>query len=232
VFIFTNKEGSKIKYCGVIFDLDGVIVKTDEYHYQAWKELAEREKIPFDRMVNERLRGVSRMESLEIVLERACKTYSQEQKRFMASEKNEIYRCLLEELSKDDILPGVISLLNKLKEQGLKTAIASSSRNASFIIQKIGIGEWFDTVVDGEQIINSKPDPEVFQLAAKFLNLPVQHCIVVEDAVAGIDAAVAAGAKAVAVGPAAGYEKADYAVLDLSYVDIDRFLFRGEKVHE
>ncbi|MEG1426156.1 MAG: beta-phosphoglucomutase [Oscillospiraceae bacterium] len=192
----------------IIFDLDGVIVSTDGFHYKAWKQMANREGIYFDETINNRLRGVSRMESLAIILERANRTYTDEEKAEMASMKNELYRESLSELTPADILPGVMDLLQKLRAMGLKLAIGSSSRNTPTILKQIGLGDYFDAVADGNGIQHSKPDPEVFLLAAKLLNLPAKDCVVVEDAFAGIDAALAGGMKAVGVGDAARYEKA------------------------
>lgn len=188
---------------GVIFDLDGVIVSTDEYHYQAWKQLSDSEGLVFNRKINEQLRGVSRAESLEIILSGSSKVYSPEKKENMATRKNEIYKGLLQELSSEDILPGVINLLNDLKANGFLTAIGSSSKNAPVILQKICLEDAFDQVVDGNDIKNSKPDPEVFLLAAHNLELRPSDCIVVEDAEAGVLSALAAGMKVVGVGFAA-----------------------------
>ena len=193
----------------VIFDLDGVIVSTDGLHYKAWKQMADQEGIYFDETINNRLRGVSRMESLEIILERAEKTYTEEQKLEMATRKNDLYRESLSSLTPADILPGVSPVLEKLRAMGVKLAIGSSSRNTPAILKQIGLGVFFDAVADGNQIQNSKPDPEVFLLAAKLLGLSPEDCVGVEDAFAGIDAAKAGGMKALGVGDAARYEKAD-----------------------
>lgn len=208
----------------VIFDLDGVIVSTDECHYQAWKRLADEEGIPFDRSANQRLRGVSRMESLEIVLERAARIYTDVEKTVLAERKNEYYRKLLYRLTSADILPGAVSLLRELKKRGIRVAIGSSSRNAPFILEKIGLGGFFDAVADGNGITKSKPDPEVFLLAAKLLCVRPEHCAVVEDSVAGILAAKAAGMKAVGVGYAESCAQADEAAENLTEVTIGRLL--------
>jgi beta-phosphoglucomutase len=188
----------------VLFDLDGVIVSTDEFHYRAWKALAERGGIEFSRKDNDRLRGVNRAESLEIILEKAHRAYSAEEKAAMAEEKNGIYRELLQSLSPKDILPGIPAALDLLKGAGVKTAIASSSRNAAYILEKISLCGAFDAVVDGTRITRSKPDPEVFLLAARELGICPEDCVVVEDADAGVAAAVSAGMRAVAVGAACG----------------------------
>ena len=194
---------------GVILDLDGVIVSTDDFHYRGWQHLADEEGIPFDRTINERLRGVSRMESLAIVLENAEKTYSEEQKIAMATRKNDYYRGLLAStLSTDDLLPGVMPFLEACRAAGLKLAIGSSSRNSPTILERIGLSEYFDATADGNDITNSKPDPEVFLIAAESLGLSPAECLVVEDAEAGVTAAIAAGMECLAVGFAAGDSRA------------------------
>lgn len=192
---------------GIIFDLDGVLVHTDEFHYQAWKQLADRLRIPFDRQVNNRLRGVSRMASLEIILEAADRSFSDEEKLAMAEEKNAAYRRLLETMSPKDVSPEVVETLSKLKERGIRLAIGSSSKNAGFILKQTGLDVWMDAVSDGNNITRSKPDPQVFLMAADMLTLPPAQCAVVEDATAGIDAALAGGFLAVGIGDAAGYDR-------------------------
>ena len=182
----------------VIFDLDGVIVSTDDYHYRAWKKISDEEGIYFDREINERLRGVSRMESLDIILEKANREYSQEEKNSFAERKNSLYRNLLEELTPSDILPGVMNVLETLKQNNIKVAIGSSSKNTEFILSKIGLHEYFDAISDGTQIKNSKPDPEVFLLAAKKLCIEPKNCLVVEDADAGVEAGLTGGMKVLA----------------------------------
>ena len=186
----------------VIFDLDGVIVSTDDCHYEAWKKMADEEGIYFDRTINERLRGVSRMESLEIVLERAKKEYSEEEKVALATRKNGYYVELIGKLTPDAILKGVMGNLEALKEKGIKIAIGSSSKNTPIILRQIGLDSYFDAVSDGNNIKNSKPDPEVFQKAAEMLGIPAENCMIIEDADAGIIAGKRAGMKTLAVGSA------------------------------
>ena len=187
---------------GVIFDLDGVLVSTDELHYAAWKCLADREGIYFDRVINDRLRGVSRMASLEIILERAARAYSGDEKKEMAAFKNGLYVDLLDGLTPEDVLPGVTETLDGLAARGVKTAVGSSSRNAKKILEKTGLLDRFDAVADGTDITRSKPDPEVFLCAAGKLGLAPAVCAVVEDAEAGIQAAREGGMTAFAVGGA------------------------------
>lgn len=199
----------------VIFDLDGVLVTTDELHYRAWKRLADREGIYFDRAINDRLRGVSRMASLEIILERVEKTYSAAEKEEMAAYKNELYRASLDELTEADILPGVLETLDALAARGVRLAVGSSSKNAKKILEKTGLLDRFDAVADGTDITRSKPDPEVFLCAANKLGLDPASCAVVEDAEAGIAAAKAGGMTAFAVGDARKSPLADKKLEDI-----------------
>ncbi len=189
-------------YQGIIFDLDGVICSTDEYHYQAWKAFADRLGIPFDRERNNLLRGVSRMKSLEIILEKADRSYTDEEKVALAEEKNERYRQLLRNMSHDDLSADVRRTLNALRADGLLLAIGSSSKNTPFILSRIGLSGFFDAVADGNCITRSKPDPEVFLTAAAMLHLSPADCLVVEDAHAGVQAAVSGGFDCAAMGDA------------------------------
>jgi beta-phosphoglucomutase len=208
----------------VIFDLDGVIVSTDEYHFRGWEKMADEEGIYFDREINERLRGVSRMESLEIILERTSKQYTEKEKIELAERKNCYYRHLLNGLSPKDILPGVTKVIGELKERGVKIAIGSSSKNTPMILDKIRLADCFDAVADGNGIKNSKPDPEVFILAASKLNINPESCLVVEDADAGIEAALAGGMRVLGVGTASMNEKATYKAKNLAEVSLQEVL--------
>ncbi|MBP5152106.1 MAG: beta-phosphoglucomutase [Lachnospiraceae bacterium] len=190
------------EYEAVIFDLDGVIISTDEYHYQAWKALADELGVYFDRTINNRLRGVSRMESLDIVLERAKKEYTPAEKEAMAEKKNGIYKELLKNMSPKDLSDEVKDTLDTLRNRGYLLAIGSSSKNAPFILERIGLSGYFDAVSDGNNIQRSKPDPEVFVKAAEMLSKKNDKCLVVEDAVSGAKAAHAGGMKAACVGDA------------------------------
>ena len=195
---------------GIIFDLDGVICFTDEYHYFAWKQIADEENIPFDRSDNERLRGVSRKESLEIILEKSKKTYSEKEKDILMERKNNIYKEQLQKMSEKDLSDEVKETLEALKAKGLSLAIGSSSKNTKFILNRIGLEDFFDAISDGTNITKSKPDPEVFLKAADMLGLAPKDCLVVEDAHAGIDAAVVGGFKSAGIGSAKDYEKTTY----------------------
>lgn len=190
-----------------IFDLDGVIVSTDALHYQAWKKLADREGIYFDEKINDRLRGVSRMACLEILLERATRAYTDAEKAEMAEYKNNAYRDLLQSITPADRLEGVTETLEKLRKNGFKLAIGSSSKNTPIILEKIGYKGYFDAISDGNNISHSKPNPEVFLMAAQFLGERPEDCYVVEDAEAGIDGALAGGFTAIGIGGAAEYKR-------------------------
>lgn len=189
-----------MKYRAVIFDLDGVICHTDNYHYQAWKQLADELGIYFDQEINNRLRGVSRMESLEIILERTDKEFSENQKVEFATKKNETYKELLKNMSTEDLSEEVKGTLDKLRGLGMKLAIGSSSKNARFILKQIGLEGFFDEISDGNNIVKSKPDPEVFLKAAEYVKEDPADCLVVEDAKAGIEAAIAGGMDSAAIG--------------------------------
>lgn len=194
----------------VIFDLDGVICYTDEYHYQAWKAMADSIGVSFDREINNRLRGVSRMASLDIVLEKYHGELSEAEKEELADQKNEIYKKLLAQMSPADLSDEVKSTLDELRRRGYQLAIGSSSKNARFILRQIGLGEYFDAVSDGNNITRSKPDPEVFEKAAKMLWVGAKRCLVVEDAVSGAEAAHKGGMKAACVGDASRVGAGDY----------------------
>ena len=193
-----------MKFQAVIFDLDGVICFTDEYHYRAWKAMADSLGIPFDRTVNNRLRGVSRMASLEIILEKyAGPALDDAHKAALAQQKNDIYRASLAEMSPRDLSDEVRQTLDALRAMGLKLAIGSSSKNTPFILGQIGLDGYFDAVSDGNNITRSKPDPEVFVKAAQMLGIAPEHCLVVEDAVSGAQAGHAGGMRVACLGDAA-----------------------------
>lgn len=191
-----------MKYKAIIFDLDGVICHTDKYHYMAWKQVADELHIYFDETINNRLRGVSRMESFEIILERYSGTMSQEDKIAYTTKKNDIYKELLKNMGPADLPAEVKDTLDALRELGCKLAIGSSSKNACFILNQLGLGDYFDAVSDGNNITNSKPDPEVFVKAAQFVGEAPKDCLVVEDAKAGLIAAIAGGMECAAIGDA------------------------------
>ena len=200
-----------MKYDAIIFDLDGVICFTDHYHYLAWKALADEIGAKFDESNGDRIRGVSRMESLEIVLEGYHgPAFSQEEKVAMATKKNDLYRSYLMTMTTADLSEEVKDTLNALRSKGLKLAIGSSSKNTPLILDRIGLGTFFDAISDGNNISRSKPDPQVFLMAAEMLKLDPRNCLVVEDAEAGIQAAISGGFDSAALGPAALCGKATY----------------------
>ena len=184
---------------GAIFDLDGVLVDTAVYHYQAWKRLADELGFDFLPSDNERLKGVSRERSLEILLEIGHISATETEKLAMADKKNRWYVEMLQGLTPDHLLDGALAYLIKLRGNGVKIALGSASKNAPLILEKTGIASLFDTIVDGNQVTKAKPDPEIFLKAAAMLRLPEKSCVVYEDSQAGIDAARAAGMGTVAV---------------------------------
>lgn len=193
--------------------MDGVICFTDKYHYQAWKKVADDIGVYFDEKINDRLRGVSRMESLDIILERSEKLYTQAEKCILANQKNELYKELLYRMTPADLSEEVKNTLDELKVRGRILAIGSSSKNAKLILERLGLDGYFNAISDGTNIEYSKPNPEVFLKAAEFLDLAPQDCLVVEDAIAGIDAAVAGGFHSAGIGEAAGHKRVDYPLI-------------------
>ena len=208
---------------GIIFDLDGVLLSTDRFHYLAWKALADRLGVPFDGKKNNLLRGVSRMDSLEIVLGERTDEFSPEEKLAFATEKNNTYRSHLQGLTPDFVDPSVPETLEKLKAAGLKLAVGSSSKNTPLILEKTDLCRFFDAVSDGNNIIRSKPDPEVFLKAAQFIGLEPSDCVVIEDADSGIEAAKRGGFCAISIGNAATNGLSDRHIEALSEL-IDLFV--------
>jgi beta-phosphoglucomutase len=204
------------KITGIIFDLDGVICSTDEYHYLAWKFIADELGAPFDRKTNERLRGVSRMESLEIVLETYKGHLSPEEKLACADKKNAAYQKHLLNMDPSSLSDDVRHTLTTLRSRGYKMSIGSSSKNTPLILKQIGLENFFDAVADGNDIRKSKPDPEVFLLAAKRLSMEPAQCLVIEDAEAGIEAAKRGGMRSASIGYAADLGLGDYQLKKLS----------------
>jgi beta-phosphoglucomutase len=209
----------KIK--AIIFDLDGVIVDTAVFHYQAWKKLANSMGFDLTEAQNEKLKGISRLESLDILLEIGkINSMSDEEKQQLATKKNEWYRENILKMTPQDILPGVKNFLAELKKADYKIAIGSSSKNAGTILERIGMKNFFDAVVDGTKITRSKPDPEVFLKGAQELNIPPEQCLVFEDAESGIEAAKNAGMKTIGVGNPENLPKADKVIPGFQNVNI------------
>ncbi len=193
-----------------IFDLDGVIVDTAKYHYLAWKNLANSLGFDFTKEQNEQLKGVSRVKSLEILLGIGKITLSDEEKTKLLHQKNEEYLAYIEKMTKDEVLPGVNALLDYLDEKGVKYALGSASKNAKIILEKIDLLHRFTAIVDGNSVSKAKPDPEVFLIAAKKLHATPENSIVVEDAIAGVQAANSAGMTSIGIGKKEVLDKANY----------------------
>jgi len=204
-----------------IFDLDGVIVDTAKYHYLAWKKIANRLGIDFTHEHNELLKGVSRIRSLDIILGLGNVEAPQEDKDKWLTEKNEDYLKYIINMKEDEILPGVVTVLEYLKEEGQKIALGSASKNARPILEKVGILHYFDAIVDGNDVTNAKPDPEVFLRAAQMLGIGADNSVVFEDAVAGVQAANAAGMVSIGIGDANTLNEAQYNFNDFTEIDTD-----------
>lgn len=208
-----------------IFDLDGVIIDTAHYHYIAWKRLASEFGITLTHENNEMLKGVSRMRSLEIILSLGNLELPEQQKEQLAEKKNKWFVEYIESIRPEEIFPGVIDLIRNLRKQKIKIGLASSSKNAPRVIELLGIAKDFDTLVDGTMITQSKPDPEIFLLAAHKLGIAPHECVVFEDAEAGVEAALAAGMKCVGVGSVEQLGKANRVVArtgDFKASDLER----------
>ncbi|QUG41993.1 beta-phosphoglucomutase [Psychrobacillus sp. INOP01] len=209
-----------------IYDLDGVITDTAEFHYLAWKKLAEELGISFDRQFNERLKGISRMESLELILQLnpSLLKMSNEEKVRLASKKNEFYLELAESINEENVLPGIEDLLKNNKEQNIKIALGSASENAKNVVEKLGLISYFDYIVDASKVSKGKPDPETFTTAADYLGIPYEECIGIEDAAAGIEAINKANMFSVGVGSLEHLSQADYLVEDTSKLDFKEIM--------
>ncbi len=206
---------------GVIFDLDGVLTDTARWHYRAWKRLADQIGIPFDEKINERMKGVDRMASLEILLEASAETFDAAAKERLAATKNGYYLSVVERLTPKDLFPGAAAALDAVKAHDLGLALASASKNAATLLDRLGIAGRFDYIADANLIRRHKPDPEIFLTAAAGLGLPPEVCVGVEDAAAGIAAIRAAGMRAVGVGEAAPLAAADLVIGHITEFRID-----------
>lgn len=202
-----------------IFDLDGVLTDTAEYHFLAWQQLATQLGIEFSRADNELLKGVDRMGSLELILQLGQKQLSQDEKLMLAEQKNTEYLKLVESMSPADLFPGVLPLFSSLKAAGVKTALASASKNAALVLQKLCIPDLFDYVADSNLIKNGKPDPEIFLTCAQALGVAPERCIGVEDAPAGVTAIKAAGMYALGIGEEHALTQADLVIPAISALD-------------
>jgi beta-phosphoglucomutase len=204
-----------------IFDLDGVIVDTAKYHYLAWRNLANSLGFDFTEAHNELLKGVSRVRSLEILLGIGKIELSDEQKQTFLVQKNEEYLGYVNKMTSEEILPGVTKLLNFLDTNNIKFALGSASKNAPLILEKVGLIKRFTAIVDGNDVSKAKPDPEVFLIGAQKLNMKPENCVVVEDAIAGIEAANAAKMISIGIGDKNRLGEADYVFKDMSTITTD-----------
>ncbi|KRE49534.1 beta-phosphoglucomutase [Paenibacillus sp. Soil522] len=210
----------------IIFDLDGVITDTAEYHFEAWKVLAEELNIPFSRAFNEELKGVSRTDSLEKILAHGGREqdFTEEEKEALADKKNEYYLTLIQRINPADVLPGILAFIAEIKERGLKTGIASASKNAFTVVESLGLMGQFDIIVDSKTIKQGKPHPEIFMTAASLLKVEADACIGVEDAVAGVTAIKGAGMFAVAIGPKESLRHADLVYGSTAELSLEQIL--------
>ncbi len=202
-----------------IFDLDGVIVDTAQFHFKAWKKTAAELGFNLTEELNEKLKGVSRIDSLRKILDWANVSISKDQFNKMTYEKNEDYLSYVNEMTEDDILPGVSGLLKKIHSKGYPIALGSASKNAKHILERVGLLNMFDAIVDGNSVSKAKPDPEVFLNAAQLLNTCPEDCVVFEDSVAGIKAANTANMTSIGIGDASILSEADYCFKDFTEFD-------------
>lgn len=214
---------AKIKAC--LFDLDGVIVDTAKYHYLAWKRLAKELGFDFTEEHNERLKGISRMQSLEILLEVGGLTLDEKVKMELADKKNSWYCEYIAKMTPDEILPGAKEFLELLRNNGIKIALGSASKNSMSILTNLGLVDHFDAIVDGNKVTHAKPDPEVFLLGAKELGAAPDECVVFEDAQAGIEAAISAGMYSVGIGDPKVLHKANIVVSSLKEMTLEKLNF-------
>lgn len=210
---------SEIKAC--IFDLDGVIVDTAVYHYKAWKRLANELNFDFTEEQNEKLKGVSRKESLALILGWGGVDKTETERDELAQRKNNWYVDMISEMTPAEILPGALEFLQALKKAGYKTALGSASKNAGIILDKVGLTSSFDAVVDGNIVTASKPDPEVFLKGAKMLGVEPAACVVFEDAIAGVESALAGGMKVVGIGSKETLDGADLVISGLHEMNLE-----------
>ncbi|MBL4931273.1 beta-phosphoglucomutase [Clostridium paridis] len=210
---------NKIKGC--IFDLDGVIVDTAKYHYLAWSSLAKELGIAFNEDDNERLKGVSRMESLNIILSLGNRKMTLEEKELLADKKNKKYVECIDKLKEEEILPGVKEFLQELRNEGIKISLGSASKNSRFILDKLALKNYFDCIIDGNKISKAKPDPEVFLAAVREMELKSEECVVFEDALAGVRAAHNGGMKVIGVGSEENLSEADIVIKGFEGISTD-----------
>ncbi|MCK4343072.1 MAG: beta-phosphoglucomutase [Phycisphaerae bacterium] len=207
-----------------IFDLDGVLTETTELHYRSWRVVADELDIPFDRRAYEEMRGLNRSNSLAILLRGQEGRFSEAEQQRLAERKNEEYLRLVAEMTPSDLFPGALELLHGLRARGVRVAVASSSRNAGRVVERLGIGPLLDVIVDANTAPRSKPDPQVFLVAAELLGVPPARCVVVEDAEAGVAAGVAAGMWVIGIGPAERVGQGHAVVSSIGELSVDAML--------
>lgn len=217
----TKSEAGRELPQACIFDLDGVIVDTATYHYEAWKRLANSLGFDFSHEQNEQLKGISRMDSLELVLGWGNTQKTEAEKIQLAGQKNAWYLELVAQMKPDEILPGVRQFIENLKASGIRIALGSASKNSAEILERTGISDFFDVIVDGNSVARSKPDPEVFSRGAELLGLAPEYCVVIEDAAAGIEAARRAGMKVIGIGDPQVLKNADLVIPDTRELNMD-----------
>ena len=217
-----SKTANSLKAC--IFDLDGVIVDTAVYHYQAWKKLANELGFDFTESDNEKLKGISRVRSLELILEWGGAEKSEADKQLLATRKNDWYVEMISKMTPEEILPGAKEFLESIRKAGIRTALGSASKNSALILKNTGLIDYFDAIVDGNMVTASKPDPEVFLTGAVILGVPPESCVVLEDAIAGVEAAKAGGMKVVGVGSEEILKNADLVVAGLHELTLEQIL--------
>ncbi len=210
----------------VIFDLDGVVVYTDAYHTEGWRRLAEDERWKFDDSLGDKVRGVSRLAALQVILDHNGIDFPEDRKREMADRKNEYYKAMLQNVDETALVPGALPFIRAIRERGIRTALGSGSANAGTVLEVLGISDLFDVIVTGTDITRSKPDPQIFLISAERLGEDPRECVVFEDAVSGVQAANSAGMLSVGFGPTPGLDTAgaDLLVPDFATLDVEAFV--------
>ncbi len=211
----------------ILFDLDGVIVFTDRYHYLAWKKMADERGWDFDEEVNNGCRGVPRMESLEVILRHNNVDLPEEEKEALAAKKNADYVKLLADINEEDVYPGAVEFLAKVRDAGVKIGLCSSSKNAVLVLDSLNLTQYFDAIVTGADIKNAKPDPEIFLLGAERTGVAPESCVVFEDAPSGVAGALAAGMKCVGVGTPDLLTEAPVTITDYATINLEALLADG-----
>ena len=215
-----HRKMNSVKAC--IFDLDGVIVDTAVYHYKAWKRLANQMGFDFTEEQNEKLKGVSRTRSLELILQWGGVTKTDAEKEELATQKNTWYVDMISHMKPDEILPGAKGFVQTCRDAGIKTALGSASKNSMMILEKIGMVNLFDAIIDGNKVSKAKPDPEVFLKGAEEVGIAPANCVVFEDAIAGIEAAIAGGMKSVGIGSPEVLGEANLVVSGLNEMSLEK----------